>query len=384
MNKKLLPWLITFCALGLGGTAAYYSIIGLSKLFAGVATAVIIMASFLEMSKLTLATLLHSYWGKLNRLSKIYYITSLVILSLLTSAGIYGMLSSGYQETANKVGNIDAQIALIETKRDNVKEQLAVYNAEKSTISGAIADLQAGLANNVIQYTNAEGQLITTTSSSTRRALEKQLDQAVERQNELNVKIDGLNTQLFDYETEIVEVRTGNDLAGELGPLKYLSGLTGTPMDKIINYLLLTIIFVFDPLAIALVIAANFAFEQIRKKYKENLYGEKIPAVEDDGMWAEEKMEDFNNQFKGDDMTPDEGEWDGSEVKLEADPEDLPDVSLDNPKTNPIKNQIETLKLKLTPGLSTFRTNKIKDEIERLENLHSLKKEDDDDLVIKY
>ena len=57
-------------------------------------------------------------------------------------------------------------------------------------------------------------------------------------------------SQLFEYETEIVEVKTNNDVAGELGPLKYLSGLTGVPMDKIINWLLLTIIFVFDPLAI--------------------------------------------------------------------------------------------------------------------------------------
>ena len=99
--------------------------------------------------------------------------------------------------------------------------------------------------------------------------LERQLDQAIERQTELNTKIDGLNTQLFDYETEIVEIQTDNDLAGELGPLKYLSGLTGIPMDKIINYLLLTIIFVFDPLAIALVVVANFAFEQAKVQTEE-------------------------------------------------------------------------------------------------------------------
>ena len=91
----------------------------------------------------------------------------------------------------------------------------------------------------------------------------------------LILRVDALNEQLFEYETEIVEVQIGTDLAGELGPLKYLSGLTGIPMDRIINYLLLTIIFVFDPLAIALVIAANFAFEKLRPKTKENIYGEK-------------------------------------------------------------------------------------------------------------
>jgi hypothetical protein len=118
--------------------------------------------------------------------------------------------------------------------------------------------------------------VLTTTSSSTRRALEKQLDQAIGRQTEINSKVDDLNQQLFEYETEIVEVTSNANITGELGPLKYLSGLTGKPMDKIINWLLLTIIFVFDPLAIALVIAANFAFEQLKLKTRKNVYGETV------------------------------------------------------------------------------------------------------------
>ena len=94
-------------------------------------------------------------------------------------------------------------------------------------------------------------------------------------------KVDDLNQKLFDYETEIVEVKLSDAVSSELGPLKYLSGLTGLPMDRIINYLLLTIIFVFDPLAIALVVAANFAFDQIRPRTKENLYGEKVEIKEE-------------------------------------------------------------------------------------------------------
>ena len=230
------------------------------------------MAASLEVAKLVIASLLYQYRNTIPRLLKYYLSVAAVVLVLITSMGIYGFLSAAYQETANKAGTIDAEIALVETKRDNVKEQLAVYNEEKSSINTAVSDLRSGLSNNKIQYTNAEGQLITTTSSSTRKALEKQLDQAIARQTEINTKVDVLNEQLFEYETEIVEIQTGNDLAGELGPLKYLSGLTGIPMDKIINYLLLTIIFVFDPLAIALVIAANFAFEKLRpKKRRKNL-----------------------------------------------------------------------------------------------------------------
>ena len=122
--------------------------------------------------------------------------------------GIYGFLSAAYQETAAKAGSIDSQIALIETKRDNVREQLAVYNAEKTSINTAVSELRSGLSNNKIQYRDREtGQIITTTSSSTRRALEKQLDQAIDVKLKLILRVDALNEQLFEYETEIVEVQ---------------------------------------------------------------------------------------------------------------------------------------------------------------------------------
>ena len=276
IKKRLFPLLIAFSALSVNVSAAFYSVSGLSKLFAGAALAVIIMAASLEIAKLVIASLLYQYRKILPKLLKWYLSVACFVLILITSMGIYGFLSAAYQETAALSGNIDAQITLIEVKRDNIKEQLAVYNEEKSSINKAVADLRNGLSNNKIQYTDTSGNVVTTTSSSTRRALEKQLDQAIDRQTIINSKVDDLNEKLFNYETEIVEVSTNNEVAGELGPLKYLSGLTGIPMDRIINYLLLTIIFVFDPLAIALVIAANFAFEQIRPKTKENLYGENV------------------------------------------------------------------------------------------------------------
>ena len=277
IQERIFPFIIASSALSVSASAAFYSISGLSKLFAGAALAVIIMTTSLEVAKLVIASLLYQYRKTIPKLLKYYLTVAAVVLVLITSMGIYGFLSAAYQETAAKAGSIDAQISLIETKRDNVREQLAVYSDEKSSINTAVAELRSGLSNNKIQYKDREtGQIINTTSSSTRRALERQLDQAILRQTEINTKVDGLNERLFEYETEIVEVSINNDIAGELGPLKYLSGLTGTPMDKIINYLLLTIIFVFDPLAIALVIAANYSFELLKGKTKENIYGENV------------------------------------------------------------------------------------------------------------
>ena len=263
LKQSIFPFIIAFSALSVSASAAFYSISGLSKLFAGASFEVIIMASSLEIAKLVIASLLYQYWSVINKALRAYLMVATVILILITSMGIYGFLSAAYQQTASKAGNIDAQVSLVEVKRDNIKEQLTVYTLEKENINQAIADLRAGLANNIVQYKDKDGNIITSTSSATRNALEKQLDQAITRQTDVNLKVDELNTQLFEYETEIVDIKTGSEIAGELGPLKYLSGLTGIAMDKIINVLLLVIIFVFDPLAISLVIAANFAFSRI-------------------------------------------------------------------------------------------------------------------------
>ena len=306
IQERTLPFIIALSALSVSASAAFYSVSGLSKLFAGASLEVIIMASSLEVAKLVIASLLYQYRKTLPKGLKIYLTSAAVVLVLITSMGIYGFLSAAYQETASKAGNIEAQVTLLETKRDNFEERLAGYNQEKESLNESISDLRAGLAGNKIQYKDREtGEIITTTSSSNRKAFERQLDQALDRQDVLNEKIDDVSQSIFNLETEIVEVKTNDELAGELGPLKYLSGLTGVSMDKIINILLLVIIFVFDPLAIALVIAANYAFERLKPQTRENIYGER-EVVEDDGMWTEEEMQDFNEQFNADDSLPDE------------------------------------------------------------------------------
>ena len=283
LKKLIFPFIVALSALSVSLSAAFYSVTGLSKLFAGASFEVLIMASSLEIAKLVIASLLYQYWNEINKLLRFYLTTAAIVLVAITSMGIYGFLSAAYQETAALAGSVDSQIELIETKRDNVKGQLEVYNEEKSSINQAVADLREGLSNNKIQYRDREtGEIITTTSSSTRRALEKQLDQAIERQTEINTRVDKLNEELFGYETEIVEVTTSSEVGSELGPLKYISNLTDKPMDEIINYLLLIIIFVFDPLAISLVIAANFMFSLNSKNKKSNDFIDDEPIIEEE------------------------------------------------------------------------------------------------------
>jgi len=355
IQERTFPFIIALSALSVSASAAFYSVSGLSKLFAGASLEVIIMAGSLEVAKLVIASLLYQYWDKLNKLLRVYLIIAAAVLILITSMGIYGFLSAAYQETANKAGNVDAQVTLVETKRDNIKEQLAVYTTEKESINKAVADLRAGLANNVIQYKDNDGNLITTTSSATRRALEAQLDQAITRQTTINTKVDELNTQLFDYETEIVDISTNSELAGELGPLKYLSGLTGVSMDRIINWLLLVIIFVFDPLAISLVVAANFAFAQLRPKTKENIYGETVVVEEEPKVEVKMSGEpSLSPVFE--EMVKLDKDWKIQDDEKEYDEFDLNQDGIIDEKEAQFQKEVENIK---SSQVSAWRKNKL-------------------------
>ena len=270
LQKRIFPTLIALTALSVSLSAAFYSVTGLSKLFAGASFQVMVMAGSLEVAKLVIASLLYQYWGQLNKILRTYLSVATVILVIITSVGIYGFLSAAYQETATKTGIVDKEVELLELRKNRFIESRDYYYQEKKSLDEGINQLRKGLSNNVIQYKDKEtGQIITTTSSSNRRALQEQLKSAIEQRSQISIKLEQATDSINSIEVKTLTVETESDLAGELGPLKYLSELTEVPMNRIINYLLLIIIFVFDPLAISLVIAANFAFDKIKPKKKE-------------------------------------------------------------------------------------------------------------------
>ena len=109
--------LLAIAALSVAGCAAYFSVYGLSQLFAGASTAVIIMASTLEFSKLIAASFLHRYWNNITKSLKIYLTVGVVVLVTITSGGIYGFLSSAYQESKTKYNLENGEISLLENKK---------------------------------------------------------------------------------------------------------------------------------------------------------------------------------------------------------------------------------------------------------------------------
>lgn len=270
IKKHIFPTIVALSALSVSISAAFYSVSGLSKLFAGATYEVIVMASSLEVAKLVIASLLYQYWNKINRLLRVYLTLATIILVLITSAGIYGFLSAAYQETATKSGIVDKKVEVMELRKNRFTENRDYLITEKEVLDNSISSLRNGLSNNVIQYKDKEsGEIITTTSSSTRKVLQKELNSAVSQREKLSVKLETATDSINSIDIKILNTESTAEISSELGPLKYLSELTDKPMNKIINILLLVIIFVFDPLAISLVIAANFAFNQIKNKDEE-------------------------------------------------------------------------------------------------------------------
>ena len=150
--QRFFPYLTLSVALILALIAAYYSVFGLSKLFSSQATAVIIMAAALEISKLVTATYLHRYWNNIIFTIKTYLISALIILMCITSLGIYGFLVSAYQETAYNVQEVDQKIDLQTNKKNRFESQLKTISVEKQSLNKNITELTSGTVILLLQH----------------------------------------------------------------------------------------------------------------------------------------------------------------------------------------------------------------------------------------
>jgi len=267
MKKKLLPWIIALSALSVSGSAAFYSVTGLGKMFAGASLQVMVLAGSLEFAKLVTASLLYQYWKKINLGLKIYLSLATLILIIITSAGIYGFLSSAYQETAFKVQNqdkniqiLDKNISIVQTEIKNFESQINQKNDRLTQLTNIRTNLQS----------TQDVLIEKSKSTSSVRQQIKDVDSEIKRMDSeisvLNDSISSKNKKISSIEQEKLGVSSNSDLAKEVGPLKYIAKLTGSDIDTVVNWYIIILMLVFDPLAIALVIAANFAFEINEKK----------------------------------------------------------------------------------------------------------------------
>jgi len=234
---KSLKYLVGISAIIIAGCAAYFSITGLGILFAGASIPVMIMAGSLEYAKLVTATYLKQKWNVVKGFNKWYLTTSVVILMAITSAGIFGYLSNAFQQQ-----NI---------KLDQVQREIDVWNNKIKTDTAQIT-----------LYTNQLNQLQsnsnTVLNNSTNRSSLRFATSTGREQSKIRAKISVLNDSVVAYNGHINDIKNNNiELEREVGGFRFVAEAFGMTLNSVVKFFIFLIVIVFDPLAIALVIAFN-------------------------------------------------------------------------------------------------------------------------------
>ena len=225
-SSKFFAFLVGLSALCIAGSAAFFSVFGLSKLFAGATKEVIVMAGSLEFGKLVSASFVYRYWNKVNKVLRAYLLIGIVTLVGITSAGIFGYLSNAYQGATIEFEKESTKLLYIEDRLSQLEDDKQYL---KDELEFAIAELPDN-------YITAKRQL---RADYNPKVLE------------MNDEILGVKSEIGDLKTALIE--TGVDV----GPAIYLARVFGTDIDTVVKFFIFILIFVFDPMAVALVIAYN-------------------------------------------------------------------------------------------------------------------------------
>jgi len=259
MNKVFLKFLVGAIALSLAVCAAFFSIVGLSKLFAGAAVAIIVMASTLEASKLVIASFLYQFWNTVSKALRSYLLVAISIIAIITSIGIYGFLSAAYQETKSKYDLTQTQTDSLTVKKTYYESSVVTFKDQLTAKTAQLTNL-TGIRNS--QELRATELVNKNRSSRSADRSAKETDASIKQ---VNVEIDDLNKKIIAYsdsaskiQVAITQLSLKNEISSELGSLAYISRVLNVSMDRVVNVLIILFIIVFDPLAICMVLAFNF------------------------------------------------------------------------------------------------------------------------------
>lgn len=259
MKKSKFPYLLGFAALATASIAAYFSVTGLGRLFAGSAISIMVMASVLEFSKLVVASYVYRYWKGIKILEKSYLVGALLVLMAITSAGIYGYLSGAYSQTSSKLQISQGEISLLDKQKEQYQERIKSTqdnidkkNKRVTSLNNLRSSQETRLDSLYARryYKQAkivEGQI---------KDADIEIKRLTRESDSLLNVVNGYNEQIATIELTVTGKEAEN-LKGEAAPLQYIANLFNTTMDKVVNFFMFLLIFVFDPLAVVLVIATN-------------------------------------------------------------------------------------------------------------------------------
>jgi len=281
----MFKWVVGLSALVIAGCAAFFSVTGIALLFSGATLSVAIMAGSLEFGKLVAASYLHRMWDKLNWLFRTYFISAVVILVFITSMGIFGFLSNAYQKTSLAVQNVDSQVNILDVQRTGLENDISRFQNRIDVLSNQRSSQESRYDSLVAgeNWVNARRTFELIESADTEiRGLNNQITESRQKLNDLNI--------------EILTIQTDNiDLAREIGGFKFIAEAFNVPIDTAVKWFIIMLIFVFDPLAVSLVIAWNKLiddkdYEMYVKKVKEKLVSDEETSYVSDIIDESKKL----------------------------------------------------------------------------------------------
>lgn len=271
-----LKWILGVSALFVASCSAFFSVTGLGLLFHGASTSVIIMASSLELAKLVTAAYLKQKWSELEKLLKFYLSLAVFVLMIITSVGIYGYLSDAFQQQSIELNRVERQIAVIDNKIklnqrdiDRYEQKITnltnIRNSQEQNYSKLI-DKEKGTSRIVSLIRNADAEISTS-----------------------SLKIDSLNSSNAAYFQQIDQIKNENiGLEKKVGGFRFVSEGLGVDIKTAVKWFILLLVFVFDPLAIAMVLAyVKYSNSQNDKEKQRKLITEIMEADAKDGLYEE-------------------------------------------------------------------------------------------------
>ncbi len=288
-----LKILVGFSALIIAGCAAYFSVTGLGVLFAGASVSVMIMASSLELAKLVAATYLKQKWDEIKGFNKWYLTSAVVVLMLITSAGIFGYLSNAFQQQNLKLNQIDREIAVFDTKIKQNESEIARYTTQLTN--------QQNIRNS--QESNLSKQIDKNVSTSRVSQMIRNADKEI---TTISAKINKLTEENNKNYEEINKIKNANiDIEKEVGGFRFVAEAFNVELAQVVKFFIFLIVLVFDPLAVALIIAFNGLITDKKRKQREAIIemkkgDEELGLYEVYGDKKEDLMENNSQNIEDD------------------------------------------------------------------------------------
>ena len=279
-----LKYLVGFSALIIAGCAAFFSVTGLGVLFSGAATSVMVMAGALEFAKLVAATYLKQKWEEIKGFNKWYLVSAVTLLMIITSAGIFGYLSNAFQQQNLKLQQVDREIAVYSTKITTNDAQITQLNTQLGQLSST--------QNTILDKGKVNSRLLRSIDNKDRQVAT------------INKKIGTLQDENAKNNEEINKIKITNlDLEKEVGGFRFVAEAFGMELKNVVKFFIFLIVIVFDPLAVALIIAFNGLIET-KKQKQSRLLGEMMEYDQKLGLYdnLDDLMEENykNYQIYGD------------------------------------------------------------------------------------